>query len=178
MLAHTTSPCLILSVPPRLLVLPPGGFVTGSYAYSDATWTFDALAVSGSAAGKFTPVTADSNGGANVQIPGAPPAAQFVILGWSGNIGSTLASVEAWLGDTANQGATGWVGESAVSGTFPTGSAAPGSLAQPQQLVSGTAPGLSGWTLGEYTSPVPEPSSIALGVMGAASLLALRRKKA
>jgi hypothetical protein len=40
------------------------------------------------------------------------------------------------------------------------------------------SPGIgSGFSLGELQI-VPEPSSIALGVMGAASLLALRRKKA
>jgi hypothetical protein len=156
-------------------VIPTAPGTPGSYVFSDNNWTFDAYASSSTSAGKFAATAPDSNG--DTVIPGTPTAAQFVVVGWSGNIGSTVAAVEAWLNPATTSGVTGWIGESAVSGLFSTGNGSPGSSSPPSAVVSGSAPGLSAWTLGEYT-PVPEPSSIALGVMGAASLLALRRKKA
>jgi len=168
-----------------IAVIPTSPSSPGSYAFSDSNWTFDAYASSTTSAGKFTALTPDSNGA--TPVPGVPigSSAQFVIVGWSGNIGSTINSVENWL--AGNEGyMPGWIGESAVSGAISTGSAAPGSQTFPLELVNGSAPGLSAFTLGEYgilggegpPPTTPEPTTLAMGLMGAASLLALRRKKA
>jgi hypothetical protein len=146
-----------------------------AFVFSDNTWTFDNdYGTSTASAGKLQAETLDSNG--YTQIPGSPASAQFVVIGWSANIGSTLTSVESWLAG-ADGAELGYIGESAVSGSFGTGNGSPGSTATPGILFSPTAPALAGFTLGQFT-PSPEPSTIALGVMGACSLLALRRKKA
>jgi len=154
------------------------GGPAGSYAFSDSNWTFDGLGESVTGApGKFTAISG-TNGAGNIVVPGAAGTAQFVILGWSANIGTTLSSVEAWLAGTGN-GQLGYVGESAVSGAFTLGNLSSGGSTPASTLVSGSAPGLSSFGLGQYTpTSAPEPASIALAALGGLSLLGLRRKKA
>lgn len=151
---------------------------TGSYAFSDSNWTFDGTANMGisstSTAGAVGPITTDANG--YTQIPGEPASSYFVVLGWSANIGSTISSLETFLAGGDN-GLTGFVGESAVSGLVTTGNGSPGSTSTPPTLFGTVSPAIPAFTLGEVT-PAPEPTTIALGAMGAASLLAFRRKKA
>jgi hypothetical protein len=146
--------------------------VAGTYAFNDANWTFDGYGISASKTGVFAATTLDGAG--FTQIPGEPVSSQFVVVGWSSNIGTTIASVEAFLKGTDGGVTSGFLGESAVSGLFYTGTA--GSSSPPAAVLGSTAPAIPGFDLG-YTQ-VPEPSTIALGIMGAASLLALRRKKA
>lgn len=141
----------------------------GSYAFSDANWTFQTYAQAGTTrAGQLTGPTSYAVTGI-----GGGSTGQFVVLGWSSNIGSTVASVQSFLAGTDNGVTSGFVGESAVSGTLTLGN---GSGITTPTLFGTAAPLLSGFTLGTVT--VPEPTSIALGVMGGLSLLALRRKKA
>jgi len=141
----------------------------GSFIFNDSSWTLDSsvLGVVGTRAGFI----GDSTGSAQSAVPVAAGVTEdFVLLGWSGNIGSTVASVESFLN---GQGpTTGWIGESAV-GSQVVSAGAP----SPVPPIWGSAPQIPGFTLGEV-QPIPEPSTIALGVMGAAALLALRRKKA
>jgi hypothetical protein len=159
--------------------IPTAIGVPGSYAFSDPNWNFSgAYGASAAKAGTFGSTTLDSNG--FTEVSGLPSgSASFVVIGWSANIGSSIANLESFLApiDTDVQGGipvlSGLVGESNVGGPLGVGSG----TSQPPTLFSATAPDIQGFTLGEYTA-VPEPSSIALGVMGAASLLALRRKKA
>jgi len=153
-------------------VIPTAIGVPGAYAFSDTGWTFDASGASTSKTGIFSSTTLDTAG--FTQIPGEPASSYFVVVGWSANIGSTVQSVKTWLagGDGA---LAGFIGQSTVSGFFPTGTAGTGNA--PQILFGQTPPAIAGFTLGTYT-PTPEPGSVALGVMGGLSLLALRRKKA
>jgi len=149
-----------------------------SFVLGDSGWTFaggstPAIAASQAASkgGTFASLVADSNNNTYVNGVGAGDAAQFVVIGWSANIGSTEASLVSFFN---TPGDTGWVGESSPSGSITLGS---GGLSVTPQLF-GSAPSIAnGFDLGEFTI-VPEPSTIALGVMGAAALLALRRKKA
>jgi len=142
-----------------------------SYVISDNTWTFDGYAASVAQVGRFAATTVDT---ANyTQIPGQPASAQFVIIGWSANIGSTVASLTSFF---ANNGpANGFVGESAISGNIGTGTA--GTLNSPPSLLGGSAPSIPAFDLG-YTQPTPEPTTLALAGLGGLSLLAFRRKKA
>jgi len=147
--------------------------VPGTYAFSDANWTFEASGVQGAKAGTFASSSLDAAG--YTQLVGQPSTVQLVVVGWSANIGTSIASVEAFLAGTDGSVTSGFIGESAVSGAISTGAAGTGNL--PPTIFGGSSPDIAGFDLG-YTVSVPEPSTIALGIMGAASLLALRRKKA
>jgi hypothetical protein len=149
-------------------VIPTAAGV-GDYAFSDPNWTWDAYAQSGTTRG------GQVTGSTSLAIPGigGGSTGQFVILGWSSNIGSTVASLESFLAGTDAGVQTGFVGESSVTGALTLGNGA--GITTPSPFGT-TAPVTPGFVLGTVT--VPEPTSIALGVMGGLSLLALRRKKA
>lgn len=137
-----------------------------AYAFSDAAWTFAASAANGSTrAGQLS-------GSGSVAIPGIAGGgtSQFVVVGWSSNIGTTVDSLESYL---ANPTFNAWVGQSAVSGAMTLGD---GSSIPTVLLFQGNAPALQGFTLGEV-SPVPEPATMALAALGGASLLLFRRRK-
>jgi len=139
-------------------------FVPGSTGWLDTTFT----AESSASAGKVSGPTA-----ASISALSGGESANFVVIGWSANIGTSISALEAFLANpqsTINNTPT-YVGESSVVDNLGTGNG--GTLATPTILAPSTIPG---FILGEVA--VPEPSTIALGVMGAASLLALRRKKA
>jgi hypothetical protein len=149
----------------------PSATSVGTYVFSDPKWSWEAYGSANGSAGRFVSSSADaSSATALPSIAGGTAATYYVVLGWSSSIGSTVASLESYL---AAPYAGGYVGESAVGGPTPAG--IPGSTA-PATLFGSGAPYISGFTLGVV--PVPEPTSIALAVMGGASLLALRRKKA
>jgi hypothetical protein len=101
---------------------------------------------------------------------------EFLLVGWSADLGATWSTVEAALNNSATLAAdaangTLLFGYTAASGNITVGSANPGTKFQGTGLIP------TGITTLDVV-PTPEPSTIALGVMGAASLLALRRKKA
>jgi len=107
------------------------------------------------------------------------PTEYYVIVGWSANEGTSWATVATELQNN-NLVAGGYFGVSPVAYNEAGGA---NSLGTVNLLNGGSATtGLAGSGLTGgfdlYQVQVPEPSSIALGVMGAASLLALRRKKA
>jgi len=151
-----------------------GSQVAGSYAFQDSNWTLDAYGASTATVGRFSSINLDSNG--QTLVSGAPANTQLVVVGWSANIGTSIASVESFLAGTDNGVTSGFIGESIVSGSITTGNGATGTPPVPTIFSTSLAGDITGFDLGYYQ--VPEPSSIALGVMGAASLLALRRKKA
>jgi hypothetical protein len=159
-------------------VLPSAGTTAGNFAFADGNWTLGQTALGpaygvNGAAGKFASSVVGTDGVTTALTNPGGPADYFVVVGWSSNIGSTIQSVTAWLGG-ADGGLTGFIGESDVSGLITTGITG----STPSSTIFGTSAGLvNPFTLGTFT-PTPEPTTIALGVMGAASLLALRRKKA
>jgi hypothetical protein len=106
------------------------------------------------------------------------PTEYYVIVGWSKNEGTTWAAVSSELANNSLvQG--GFFGVSPVA--FQEAGGSYGSGSQPTVNLFGNPTALTGGGLSsgfDLYATVPEPSTIALGVMGAASLLALRRKKA
>ncbi len=147
----------------------PNSTSAGSYAFSDSNWTYvttiSNLATAGRTAGSASTVINGVGGGST---------AQFVVIGWSANIGTTLSSLQSFLAAPALIGGSyGLAGESAVTGALKLGDGA--LITSP--AIFGLAPSTPGFVLGQV-NPVPEPSSIALAALGGLSLLGLRRKKA
>jgi hypothetical protein len=145
-----------------------------SYVFNDNNWTFVSYGQSTGVAGKFAASgTVNSDGTTTIPIATAASIINVVAVGWSSNIGATYQSVEAFFSGAGPS--SGFVGESAVA-SIPAGSV-PGSGNAPYESLFGSQTGqVGGLKLGD--TAVPEPTSIALGVMGGLSLLALRRKKA
>jgi len=126
-------------------------------------------------------VDSSTTGGLNPALPGrfggavmttgnatAPSqAATFQVRGWTGNFTTYEAAYAAALTDT-----TVFVG---VSGLFssPTGGDTAGNTHPPDPAPLNLGTNFTGLSV----SPVPEPSTIALGGLGAAALLLFRRRK-
>ena len=125
-----------------------------AYAFADMNWTLAAYGTNTMVAGRFFSSGADTNG--QTAIPGVPSgaSAQFVVIGWSANLGTNIAAVESWYhnGDPI---AIGFIGQSAVSGPIALGfdrGIAP-------SLFGSLAPQIQGFTLGlagyvQASSPV------------------------
>jgi hypothetical protein len=110
----------------------------------------------------------NSDGSYTVQGIGGGSAANFLAIGWSAGIGTTLASLESWYAAGAFNG---WVGQSGVANiTLGDGASIPTSI----PLGTGTGQ-VGGLLLG--LTIVPEPTTLALAALGGASLLLFRRKK-
>jgi len=144
----------------------------GTYAFNASGWNNGSQSVgllsTNAAGGRLQTSAPNSDGSFSVAGLGGGTAANFVVVGWSANIGSSVAALAAWL---AAPTSNGWIGESAVSGTLVTGTL--GSTAATALFGTG-APFIQGFTLGLVT--VPEPGTLALAALGGASLLMFRRK--
>jgi hypothetical protein len=108
------------------------------------------------------------NGGNPYTITPSTPNAQvaFAFAAWS-------ISTGALTYDAAKLATTGYLGESAIGQNYTLGGfGSPPSL--PGATFGAGAGQISGFTLTPV--PVPEPSTLALGVLGAAALLMRRRK--
>jgi len=159
----------------------------GTYAFSDSNWTFlnptagqagsyaygPGYGTNTESAGVFSIQNVNPKQGATL-VP-FTSAAQFVVMGWSANIGSTVAAVQAYL---LNPTLTGWVGESIVSGAITPGNpnAAPPGLPSSLFGSASTSGVLHGFTLGEVAL-IPEPTTLAVMGLGGLSLLLFRRRK-
>jgi hypothetical protein len=149
-----------------------------------AGWTLVAIGTNAGLAGTFTGNTTTEG---VVATPTAPSTDDYVVAGWSVNIGTTWAQVQQAFGGSASldqahvtgntvtqgNGANSfWFG---ISTTFadniiaqPTGSSING--------LFGTTPGLiQGFRLNSFT--IPEPSSCALIGLASATLVILRRRR-
>jgi hypothetical protein len=156
----------------------------GNYVVNDGSWTFDNPS-SGQAGGfTFGPGYATNltssgqfasefiDGSQNGTLVPFTTAAQFVVVGWSGAIGSTIGALQSYL---ANPTFTAWVGESAVSGSITPGNPNASPATTPPNLFGTSSPQMTKFLLGEI-APVPEPTTIALASLGGLSLLAFRRR--
>jgi hypothetical protein len=145
-------------------IIPTSGGV-GSYAWSDVNWTFDGMATNAASAGRIS-------GPAPLTLPNGfagGTAYQFLIVGWSSNLGSSIAAVQASL-LAGNWSGPAWLGQSGIATLTPGDGAL---VLTPAAMAASGA--ISGFTLGVVT--VPEPSTMALAALGGASLLLFRRRK-
>jgi hypothetical protein len=134
-----------------------------------------------SSAGKAIPSVANSG----AQVPWSTGTTDSIVLvGWSANLGTTWAAAEATLNSPTLLAAVQAVGP-AFFGVSSTGYTSTASTStSPGATVIGNAATIYGSPIDSLltplyeVSPVPEPTTLALGAMGALSLLALRRKKA
>jgi hypothetical protein len=113
-------------------------------------------------------------GGNGLAVPGTSlgGTAALLVRGWSANLGTTYA--EALV--NYNAGVGGFLGSSSIAANFLLGGDG-GAGNIPTSPVFGASANqiTSGFAL-NY-SPVPEPSSMVLAGLGAASLLLFRRRK-
>jgi hypothetical protein len=106
------------------------------------------------------------NGGNPYTITPSTPNAQiaFAFAAWS-------ISTGALTYDAAKLATTGYTGESAVAQGYTLGG-----FRSPPSLPGPTFGAGAGQVNGLLLTPVPEPSTLALGLLGAAALLMRRRK--
>jgi hypothetical protein len=165
------------------LIPQVGNNEAASWVWSDANWHFagnggpyndngtmftsSGYAQSTSTAGRLAGLAPDAVGG----LAGGA-SAQFVVVGWSSNLGSTWGAVQTLINSGGPSVAGSYyLGESIVSATLTAGD---NSLVLSPSIfgASGATPG---FTLGLVN--VPEPSTIALAGLGGLSLLLFRRRK-
>jgi hypothetical protein len=147
----------------QLFIAPAGTANAGSFT---ATSTF----------ATNLPAVGRLNGGNGLTVPGTPAGGTGAVLlrGWSSNLGADYASaLAAW-----NSGAGGWLGESSIAGQFLWGGDPGTGVAVPASPLFGGGNGIqTGFAMIWQGGVVPEPSSMALAGLGAASLLLFRRRK-
>jgi hypothetical protein len=159
---------------------------TSDSALVSATWTWTGLLAANSGLTKggvgnpnTTTAAAGTFGLPTGSTYSTAPTEYYVIVGWSSIEGTSWSTVANELQNN-DLVVGGYFGVSPLAYNEAGGANGLGTV----NLLNGgsTITGLSGSGLTSgfdlYIVPTPEPSTIALGVMGAASLLALRRKKA
>ncbi len=131
-------------------------------------WTFAAYGTNAPVPGRIRSAAQNADGSTTVNGVAPNTTAQFVVLGWSANMGTNLAQFEASF---AYWG-FGWYGESAVSGPITLGDGA----WSPPAALFGLNPGqIQGFTLGMPF--VPEPSALALAGAGVTAILFWHRHR-
>jgi len=129
-------------------------------------------ASSTSTAGRWTSLNPNGDGTSTVSGLAGGASAQFVILGWSSTLGTTISALQTSL---STPGTAGFIGQSVISGSLQAGD---GALVTPATISSSGAPGIQGFTLGSFAiAPTPEPATLALAGLSGASLLLFRRRK-
>jgi len=141
----------------------------------DATftgWTFTGnygtnIAAAGRFSGNYT-----TDPGVVVNGYGPGSFGNFVIAGWSSNIGSTWAQAQAWWNNGVPAGG-GFFGFSTVAANVLVGGGS-----TPVPTLMGTIAGTQANTfnLGFYPA-IPEPGTLALAGLGVAAMLIMRRRK-
>jgi hypothetical protein len=104
---------------------------------------------------------------------GSGETANFLVVGWSANIGTTWGAADGWWNNgNPNSGPSGYFAISGIATDVVVGG-----NPYPIPTIFGPTPGyeIQGFTLNLYT--IPEPSTFLLAGLGAAALFALRRRK-
>lgn len=102
----------------------------------------------------------------------AGSSADFIVRGWSVNAGTTWAAALAFW-NNGNPSETMYLGQSTVGNNILLGN---GGAISSTTLFGVGATQVSAFNMLQY-NPVPEPTSMALAGLGAASLLIFRRRK-
>jgi hypothetical protein len=147
------------------------GNTGSSYVFNASGWTFQGYATNG------TTRAGQVQGNSALALTGIAggATANFVVVGWSASIGSTISALQTWY-NSGSPATAGLLGQSAVTGLLTAGDGAGVSTPSPFGAASPFAPG---FVLGQVAavSAVPEPGTMALAAIGGASLLLFRRKK-
>jgi len=159
-----------------------GNGTNASYVFNNmgsvtSAWELVGIGANIASAGRYSPLsqgnTSANQGALNadnsmtVQGIAGGNNANLVAIGWSANIGTTLASLISWY-NNGQPGSLGWIGQSSTS-TVVLGDG----VNVPTPTTWNTAPA---FLLGQVPT-VPEPTTIALVAIGGASFLLFRRKK-
>ena len=117
--------------------------------------------------GNYTP-----DPGVLVDIGYPPSQGNFVVVGWSANIGTTYSAAKTWWNNgNPNAGPSGWFAISDIAQGVVVG----GGVFPVPTIFGPTVGGeVQGFTLNLYT--VPEPSSFAFAFLGTTAFLIIRKK--
>jgi|SRR5208337_310786 len=115
--------------------------------------------------------------------PQVPGMANFAVIGWSANLGPTLAdALDAWNNGLWNSGDPGY--DPGAAGSPSSGYMGISSVALDVPAAPFGGPYNGIWGLASYGGipgmnllPIPEPATFALGGLGAAALALSRRRK-
>jgi len=148
-------------------ILTPGGTTAGGAGYSVEVFTFNASSAGGFGTQIGAAVSPAASGRFNlgtVEIPGTTPGgtATLIVRAWDVSTGASYDA--ATVKGSSSSFVTG------ILGGDPDGVAGPLLPITPVSMVTGTATGFQSFAL------TPEPTTIALGALGAAALLIRRRK--
>jgi hypothetical protein len=149
-----------------LFVAPTNVMVVTGLDPTLSGFTFTGLYGTNTALGRFSGNPSTDG----TPVPGISPGAyaNFVVAGWSGNLGPNWAAVQPYLVDPAHSDV--WYGISAVAQSVQLGGGV-----IPEGGIFGTGAGqVPGFTL---IAPLPEPSAAFLLALGTAALV-LRRSQA
>jgi len=148
------------------------GLFRGANGATDPnTFTFTGVyATNTSTSGRLL---SDNGGQPSITGFAAGSTVDFLVRGWSANIGHDWVVVQAYLLNPSSPDT--FYGQSGIADGYILGSAG-----SPPQNLFGPATGAGGGQLAPFTLgllPVPEPSTFALAGLGAAALLIFRRRK-
>jgi hypothetical protein len=146
---------------------PTGSAAAGSYQVA-LLWFNGTSFVQTGAVYQTTAANSDGAGfffGETVTVPTFAATGSFEVEGWSGNFASYAAAIAGgtYVGLTPS-----------FTSAEGNGSTTP---ASPAVGLTAAHPGAGQWSGNLVLVPVPEPSTIALGGLGAAALLLFRRRK-
>ncbi|HEV2695080.1 MAG TPA: immunoglobulin domain-containing protein [Verrucomicrobiae bacterium] len=113
-----------------------------NYAFNDGNWTFVTYGTNSFSGGQFVGIAANSSGANTVGSVASGATAQFVMIGWSANVGLTVSALQSWF-NGGNPNFPGWIGQSAVSGAITLGGST-----TPATLFGSSAPAIPGFILG------------------------------
>jgi len=149
--------------------------------YSTTATTVGTMTQLGSIATNTAAVGRMTGGSGAVNSPAlagitAGTMVNFIVVGWSANIGNTYAAANAFANDP-NRLINGWVGQSGLGNLIVGGGATPiPTLMGTTALASGQNQ-IGAFTLNFLVAPVPEPGTMVLAGLGGLAMLGLRRKK-
>jgi hypothetical protein len=143
---------------------------TGAQTYNDngTVFTSNGYAVSTASAGRVLAMLGTTEAVAGLSPAGA--TAQFVVVGWSSNIGTTWGAVQNWLASPVTETGSIYLGESSVGAPNVSGD---NNLNAANTILAATV--TPAFVLG--IANVPEPSTMALAALGGLSLLLFRRRQ-